>query len=161
GRPRNLRIRWIEDCLLDLAQEDPGIELVAEPYIVPATWDGVHLLAVCDGSQSATRQSLGDYFGTTSRELYSYKGSPLDETVLGLEVQSDLPDEHTVPLTVCQNRFLFNSLNGGFINMRLTAEEAAEVVGITEEGPVGCLQRNPCVMRRRPGGFTCETHRAV
>src|SRR5262249_2668995 len=88
--------------------------------------------------------------------------SPFDETVLGLEVRSDLPDEHTVPLTVAQNRFLYNPLLGaGFINMRLTPQEAAEVIGITEAGPVECIQRHPCVMRPKLGGFACETHGAL
>ena len=161
GRPRNLRIRWIEDCLLRLAQDVYGIDLVAGPYVLPKTWDDLDFLAICDGARSRTRESLASHLGTPSRELYSIDGQPLDETVLGLEVRSDLPDEWTVPLTVCQNRFLFNSLNGGFINMRLTPEEAAEILGITGNGPVECIQRYPCVMRRGACGFGCETHSAV
>jgi hypothetical protein len=162
GRPRNIRIRWIEDCLLELAQDAYGIELVPGAYVIPETWKDPHVLAICDGPQSMTRQSLRSHFGTPSRELYSINGSPLEETVLGLEVQSDLPDEYTVPLTVCQNWSLFNPLDGrGFINMRLTPEEAAEVIGITEHGPASCIQRHPCVMRRGAGGFACDTHRAI
>jgi 2-polyprenyl-6-methoxyphenol hydroxylase-like FAD-dependent oxidoreductase len=161
GRPRNLRIRGIEDCLLALAQ-DCGIELVPETYVLPERWDGLDVLAICDGAQSQTRAMLRQHFGTPSRDFYSIDGRPLDEAVLGLEVQSDLPDEWTVPLTVCQNRFLFNPRRGrGFINMRLTQQEAAEVVGITGAGPTECIQRHPCVMERRGSGFVCQTHNAV
>lgn len=162
GRPRNLRIRWIEDCLLAFAQGCQGITLKPEPFAPPAQWSGLDVLAICDGAQSQTRNSLRRFFGTPSRELYSIEGTPLDEVVLGLEVQSDLPDEWTVPLTVCQNRFLFNPRRGrGFINMRLTAQEAAEVIGITERGPTECIQRHPCVMHRGKHGFVCATHQAT
>jgi hypothetical protein len=162
GRPRNVRIRWVEDCLLEMAQGLGGIELVPGAYAPPANCDGLHVLAVCDGQASATRHSLREYFGTPSREPYSVNGSPLEEIVLGLEVHSDLPDEYTVPLTVAQTRFLFNPLfGGGFINMRLSPEEAAEVVGIGDGRPVDCIQSNPCVMHRGARGFACETHGTV
>ena len=108
GRPRNLRIRWIEDCLLAMAQDVYWIELIPEAYSLPEQWANVDMLAICDGAQSQTRALLRQHFGTPSREFYSINGHPLDELVLGLEVQSDLPDEWTVPLTVGQNRFLFN-----------------------------------------------------
>ncbi len=161
GRPRNVRIRWVEDCLLAAAREDDGIELVPGPYAPPGRWDGLDVLAVCDGAQSPTRALLGRHFGAPTRDFYSVDGRPLDEVVLGLEVQSDLPDEWTVPLTVSQNRFLFNPRKGrGFINMRLTPQEAAEVVGITARGPADCVQRHPCVMHRTRSGFVCGTHKA-
>jgi 2-polyprenyl-6-methoxyphenol hydroxylase-like FAD-dependent oxidoreductase len=162
GRPRNLRIRWIEDCLLAMVHEVSEIELIPEAYALPACWDELDVLAICDGAQSQTRSMLRQYFGTPSREFYSINGQPLDEVVLGLEVQSDLPDEWTVPLTVSQNRFLFNPRHGrGFINMRLTLQEAAEVVGITQNGPTECIQRHPCVMQRSKSGFVCQTHQAL
>ncbi|MFI5615714.1 hypothetical protein [Amycolatopsis sp. NPDC051903] len=161
GRPRNIKVRWIEDSLLELAQDVYGIELVAEPYARPKTWDGVDVLAICDGARSKTREDLKDAFGTSSRDLYSVDGQPLDETVLGIRVKAKVPDEHTVPLTVCQNRFLFNSLGGGFINMRLTAEEASEIVAYGEHGPVPCIGKFGCTMRPDGDKFVCDRHRSV
>jgi hypothetical protein len=162
GRPRNLRIRWIEDCLLSLAQECGGIELLPESFQVPVNWGDLDVLAICDGAQSQTRAQLSEQFGSPSRDFYSLGGRPLDEVVLGLEVQSDLPDEWTVALTVCQNRFLFNPKKGrGFINMRLTPQEVAEVLGVTAHGLADCIQRHPCVLQRGEGGFVCNTHKAV
>ncbi|MGW4210597.1 hypothetical protein ACWEIJ_21580 [Lentzea sp. NPDC004789] len=161
GRPRNIKIRWIEDALLDLAQDTHDIELVPAAYVKPERWDGLHVLAIADGARSATRDSLSEFFGTPSRELFSVDGSPLDEHVLGIRVNAKVPDEHTVPLTVGQNRFLFNSLGGGFINMRLTAEEASEIVALGENGPVSCIGRLGCTMRPAGGRFVCDRHRAV
>lgn len=141
GRPRNVKIRWVEDCLLELAQDVYGIELVPGAYSAPEGWDGVHVLAVADGARSVTRDGLRAHFGTPDRDLYSVDGVPLEERVLGIRVRAKVPDEYTVPLTVCQNRFLFNSLGGGFINMRLTAEEASEVVALGECGSVRSVDR--------------------
>lgn len=161
GRPRNIKIRWIEDALLDMAQDVHGIELVPAAYTAPARWDGLHVLAIADGAKSATRDALSSHFGTPSRELFSVDGSPLDERVLGIRVTAKVPDEHTVPLTVAQNRFLFNSLGGGFINMRLTAEEASEIVALGENGPVSCIGKFGCTMRPSGTRFVCDRHRAV
>jgi hypothetical protein len=161
GRPRNIKIRWIEDCLLEMAQDVYGIELVPEAYTKPDSWDGLHVLAIADGARSTTRESLKEHFGSPCRDLYSLDGSPLDETVLGIRVRGKVPDEFTVPLTVCQNRFLFNSLGGGFINMRLTAQEASEIVALGENGPVDCIQRQGCTMLPRGTKFVCEKHNAV
>jgi 2-polyprenyl-6-methoxyphenol hydroxylase-like FAD-dependent oxidoreductase len=70
---------------------------------------GVRMLAIADGARSTTRRSLKPHFGTPSRELFSVDGSPLDERALGIRVvSSKISDEHTAPLTVAQNRFLFN-----------------------------------------------------
>ena len=49
GRPRNIKIRWIEDALLDLAQDTCGIEVVPEAYVKPDRWDGLHVLAIAVG----------------------------------------------------------------------------------------------------------------
>lgn len=161
GRPRNIKVRWIEDCLLEMAQDFYGIELIPEPYAQPKTWDGLDVLAICDGARSKTREDLKDAFGPSSRDLYSVGGEPLDETVLGIRIKGKVPDEHTVPLTVCQNRFLFNSLGGGFINMRLTAEEASEVLAYGENGPVPCIGKFGCTMRPDGDKFVCDRHRSV
>ncbi|MFC7615165.1 hypothetical protein ACFQV2_18265 [Actinokineospora soli] len=161
GRPRNLKIRWIEDVLLDMAQDVYGIELVPGRYTPPPSWSGTHVVAICDGANSPTRELLKDHFGSPDRDFYSVGGEQLVETVLGIRIKGTLPDEHTVPLTVCQNRYLFNSLGGGFINMRLTAEEASEIVTIGEDGPVECMRRYRCMMLPRGGRFVCDRHRAV
>ncbi|WP_049796826.1 hypothetical protein [Actinosynnema mirum] len=161
GRPRNLRIRWIEDCLLDMAQDVYGMELVPGPYTPPETWGPTHILAVADGANSPTRTALSEHFGAPDRNFYSVDGEQLVETVLGVRIRGVLPDEHTVPLTVAQNRYLFNSLGGGFINMRLTAEEASEIVAIGEHSPVDCIARYRCTMRPRGDRFVCDRHRAV
>jgi hypothetical protein len=161
GRPRNIKIRWIEDCLLDMAQDVYGIELVPGPYVPPTTWGDKHILAISDGANSPTREKLKDQFGTSDRNFYSVGGEQLVETVLGIRVKGKLPDEYTVPLTVSQNRFLFNSLGGGFINMRLTAEEASEIVAIGEDSPVDCIQRYRCMMLPRGDRFVCDRHRAI
>lgn len=82
--------------------------------------------------------------------------------MLGLRVKSGLSDPMSVLLTVAQNRFLLNSLRGeGFLNMRLTDEEAKEVVGIDPVRQVfeECIASRPCVMNRsEDGDFLCDTH---
>ncbi|KOV87258.1 hypothetical protein ADL03_07250 [Nocardia sp. NRRL S-836] len=136
--------------------------MLPQAYTVPSRWDGLHVLAIADGARSATRESLKPHFGTPSRELFSVDGSPLDERVLGIRVvSSKVLDEHTVPLTVAQNRFLFNSMGGGFINMRLTAEEASEIVALGANGPIACIGRFGCTMRPEGGRFVCDRHRSV
>ncbi|GAA3464492.1 hypothetical protein ACFFSW_35335 [Saccharothrix longispora] len=161
GRPRNIKIRWIEDALLEMAQELYDIELVPGRYEVPPTWDGTQVLVVADGANSPTRTALKDHFGTPDRNFYSVDGEQLVETVLGIRVRGNFPDEHTVPLTVGQNRYLFNSLGGGFINMRLTAEEASEIVAIGENAPVECIRTYRCMMLPRGDRFVCDRHRAI
>jgi hypothetical protein len=69
----------------------------------------------------------------------------------------------SVLLTVSQNRFLLNSLRGeGFLNMRLTREEAGNVIGIDPVRQVfeQCIASRPCVMTRKEedNEFTCPTH---
>jgi hypothetical protein len=85
--------------------------------------------------------------------------------VLGLRVKSLLPDPMAVLLTVAQNRFLLNSLNGeGFLNMRLTDTEAKEAVGINpiKQTFSGCIQSEPCLLERSPNGeFSCSTHNTL
>ncbi|WP_447008944.1 hypothetical protein ACRAKJ_12700 [Saccharothrix sp. DSM 118769] len=161
GRPRNIKIRWVEDALLEMAQDLYGIELVPGRYEVPKTFGDTHILVVADGANSPTRAALKDHFGTPDRNFYSVDGEQLVETVLGIRVKGNFPDEHTVPLTVGQNRYLFNSLGGGFINMRLTAEEASEIVAIGENAPVDCIRTYRCMMLPRGDRFVCDRHRAI
>ncbi|MFI9009964.1 hypothetical protein ACIGNX_22305 [Actinosynnema sp. NPDC053489] len=161
GRPRNVRIRWVEDCLLEMAQDVYDVEPVPGRYEVPDSFDDTHILVIADGANSPTRKALGDHFGTPDHDFYSVGGEQLVETVLGIRVRGNLPDEHTVPLTVSQNRYLFNSLGGGFVNMRLTAEEASEIVAIGEDAPVDCIGVHGCTVVPRGDRFVCDRHRAV
>lgn len=131
GRPRNLPLRTIEDRLLALLQATPGIELVPARYDATrelARGDAPHIVAVCEGARSATREAFIERFGRARTDLYEVDGRPLEETVLGLEVET--PDAvrragEAVLLTVAQNRYLLNPHHGhGFFNMRLSRDEA-------------------------------------
>ncbi len=164
--PRNLRIAYIEDTLLDMANEKPD-----RIRLVPETFDPAehqksgtrdHVLAICEGGRSRTREHFADKFGNADKSIYSLHGQHIQDVVLGLRVTSTLTDPMTVLLTVAQNRFLLNALRGeGFLNMRLTDEEAAEVVGIDPVRHVfeDCIASRPCVMGRDDhGDFQCATH---
>ncbi|MFF9148560.1 FHA domain-containing protein [Streptomyces sp. NPDC014861] len=164
--PRNLRIAYIEDTLLALANEKPD-----RIRLVPTAFDPVehqnseaknHVLAICEGGRSRTREHFADRFGNADKSIYSLHGRHVQDVVLGLRVKSALSDPMTVLLTVAQNRFLLNALRGeGFLNMRLTDDEAAEVVGIDPVRHVfeDCIASRPCVMGRDDhGDFQCSTH---
>jgi hypothetical protein len=164
--PRNIRIAHIEDQLLALAAEKPQ-----RITLLPAQFDpesareelvGRHILAICEGGRSRTREQFAAQFGAADKSMYSLDGDHLYDIVLGLRVKSNLPDPMAVLLTVAQNRFLLNSLAGeGFLNMRLTADEVHEAVGID---PVrrtfeDCVQGRPCLMERTATGeYRCGTH---
>lgn len=164
--PRNLRIAYIEDTLLELANEKPDrIRLVPEAFDPAAYHEAEstdHVLAVCEGGRSRTREFFTDRFGNADKSIYSLHGQHIQDVVLGLRVKSTLTDPMTVLLTVAQNRFLLNALRGeGFLNMRLTDAEAAEVIGIDPVRHVfeDCIASRPCVMGRDgDGDFQCSTH---
>lgn len=164
--PRNIRIAYIEDTLLALANEKRE-----RIRLVPARFDAVehhgtvakdHVLAICEGGRSRTREYFTEKFGTADKSIYSLAGEHIQDVVLGLRVKSGLSDPMTVLLTVAQNRFLLNALRGeGFLNMRLTDAEAKEVVGIDPVRQVfeECIASRPCVMGRdEHGDFHCSTH---
>ena len=166
--PRNIRIAYVEDQLLALANEKPGIELIPEAFDAEAMRDqvaGQHVLAICEGGKSRTFEHFKAKFGAADASLYSHQGDHLQDMVLGLRVKSELPDPMAVLLTVTQNRFLLNSLRGeGFLNMRLTADETKEVVGIDPVRQVftECIQAGPCLMERTTGNeFFCGAHHAL
>ena len=164
--PRNIRISRVEDKLLELANEKTGrIRLLAErfdPAERQETMSREHVLAVCEGGRSRTREHFLHKFGVADKSIYSLDGRHVQDVVLGLRVKSTLPDPMTVLLTVAQNRFLLNSLRGeGFLNMRLTDAEAQEVVGIdpVRRSFEECIASRPCVMGRdEDGDFQCPTH---
>ncbi|MEV6598768.1 FHA domain-containing protein [Actinoplanes sp. NPDC051346] len=167
--PRNIRIADVEDKLLELANTKPHrITLVPERFDLDERRDAVlqdHVLAICEGSRSRTRERLVDKFGSPDKSIYSLDGEHLRDVVLGLRVKSRLPDSMSVLLTVAQNRFLLNSLRGeGFLNMRLTDAEAQEVVGIdpVRREFANCIASRPCVMARdTDGDFVCPTHQTL
>ncbi len=168
--PRNIRIAHLEDQLLALANEKPD-----RIQLIPTRFDAKdrrykleeqHILAVCEGSRSRTREAFIAQFGHADSAMYSVAGDHLQDVVLGLRVKSELPNAMAVLLNVAQNRFLLNSINGdGFLNMRLTDEEIQEVVGIDLNNKEfkDCIQSQPCLMERtdKPGEFGCATHNTL
>ena len=167
--PRNVRILYVEDQLLRIAKDKPDrITLVPEPFDPAAAQGdlaGQHVLAICEGSRSRTLEHFADRFGAADSSMYTLDGALVQDMVLGLRVKSELPDPTAVLLTVAQNRFLLNSLFGdGFLNMRLTDQEAKEAVGIDPVRQVftECIQSGPCLMELRSGGeFYCGMHHAL
>lgn len=164
--PRNIRIAYIEDKLLEIANEKSGsIRLIPTNFDPTEHQESVvkdHVLAICEGGRSQTREHFTDKFGTADKSIYSLDGQQVQDVVLGLQVKSDLSDPMTVLLTVAQNRFLLNALRGeGFLNMRLTDAEAKEVIGIDPVQQVfkECIASRPCLMGRNDSGeFHCSTH---
>jgi 2-polyprenyl-6-methoxyphenol hydroxylase-like FAD-dependent oxidoreductase len=133
--PRNVRIAHFEDQLLALANEKPGrIQLMPrrfDPEESAADLRDCHALVICEGAHSSTRDYFTKQFGSGDNSLYSLDGNHVHDVILGLRVKSDLPDPMVVLLTIAQNRFLLNSLAGdGYLNMRLTDEEADDASGL-------------------------------
>ncbi|MFJ2032924.1 FHA domain-containing protein [Streptosporangium sp. NPDC087985] len=164
--PRNIRIAYVEDKLLEIANEKSDCI-----RLIPANFDPAEqqetvakdqVLAICEGGRSRTREYFTDKFGNADKSIYSLDGRHVQDVVLGLQVKSDLSDPMTVLLTVAQNRFLLNALRGeGFLNMRLTDAEAREVIGIDPVRHVfeECIASRPCLMGRTDQGeFHCSTH---
>ncbi|MEV0186150.1 FHA domain-containing protein [Streptomyces sp. NPDC050625] len=166
GRPpRNIRIAYIEDKLLELANAKSAIRLVPErfdPSEHQHRLSRENVLVICEGGRSRTREHFEDRFGTADASIYSLEGEHLQDVVLGLRVKSRLKDPMSVLLTVAQNRFLLNSLGGeGFLNMRLTREEARDVIGIDPVRQIfeECIAARPCLMSRSEDNeFVCPTH---
>jgi hypothetical protein len=167
--PRNVRIAYVEDELLAIANEKTDrIQLIPEQFDAAASRDEIadqHVLAICEGGRSRTFEHFSAKFGAADPSLYALDGVQIQDVVLGLRVKSELPDPMAVLLTVTQNRFLLNSLRGeGFLNMRLTDSEAKEVVGIDPIRQVftECIQAGPCLMERKAGNeFACGMHQAL
>jgi hypothetical protein len=167
--PRNVRIAYFEDQLLDIANDKPDrIQLIPErfdPAAAPDDLAGQHVLAICEGSRSRTLDHFVDKFGVGDPSLYALDGKQVQDMVLGLRVKSQLSDPMAVLLTVAQNRFLLNALYGeGFLNMRLTDQESKEAVGIDPVRQVftECIQAQPCLLELRASGeFYCREHDAL
>jgi hypothetical protein len=167
--PRNVRIAHVEDQLLAYANEKSDrIRLVPEPFDPASAEDDLvaqDVLAICEGGRSRTLEYFAGKFGAADSSLYALDGKQVQDMVLGLRVKSELSDPMAVLLTVTQNRFLLNSLRGeGFLNMRLTDQEARETVGIdpVKQLFTECIQAQPCVLELRSSGeFFCAMHHAL
>ncbi|MFM6346022.1 MAG: hypothetical protein ACKPFK_12865, partial [Dolichospermum sp.] len=75
-RPRNVRIAHIEDVLLDIANQTRCIELI--PTRFDAENNDIkdqHLLVICEGSRSRTREKFINKFGKPDTSIYSLDGS--------------------------------------------------------------------------------------
>lgn len=160
GYPRNVRLRHLEDTMLELVQSQA---IVVHPSAFePRDFDNADILAICEGSQSETRDHFIDQFGHPDFRMYCVQNEHIEDVVLGLKVKSNLEDSAIVVLTGIQNRYLLNTLNGeGFLNIRLTSDEAKEVVGLGEHGFENCIQSQPCYMIRKAAGgndYCCPTH---
>ncbi len=168
--PRNIRIAYIEDQLLELANSKRGqIELIPEPVRRRVGRPARSSSSTCWRSARAAGRARSPTssrkFGAADFSLYGLDGEQLSDMVLGLRVKSLLPDPMAVLLTVSQNRFLLNSLNGeGFLNMRLTDQEAKEAVGIdpVRQTFSGCIQSEPCLLELEPARrVLCGTHHTL
>jgi hypothetical protein len=167
--PRNVRIAHIEDQLLAIANDKADrIQLIParfDPALARADMLGQHVLAICEGSRSSTLEYFAGKFGTPDTSIYALDAKQVHDMVLGLRVKSVLPDPMAVLLTVAQNRFLLNSLHGrGFLNMRLTDQEAKEAAAIepVQQVLTECIQARSCLLERRSRDeFYCAIHRAL
>jgi hypothetical protein len=167
--PRNIRIRHVEDQLLAIANEKRGrIHLIPEVFDAATAQRELaqrHVLAICEGGHSVTLEHFADKCGIGDPSAYALNGKQVQDLVLGLRVKSEISDPTAVLLTVSQNRFLLNALRGeGFLNMRLTDQEAQEARGIdpVERTFTPCIQSTPCVLELgADGNFSCAIHRAV
>jgi 2-polyprenyl-6-methoxyphenol hydroxylase-like FAD-dependent oxidoreductase len=153
--PLNIRISDLEDGLLDWVQSYRRIEFHPARFDAERQLDdlrGEHLVVICDGAGSRTRESLG-IFGRPDADSFTRGGRKLEDVVLGLEVKSRLQPSAAVVLTVAQSRFLLNpGIDGkSFLNMRLTDDEAIEVCGTHPDHPhrvCPCTQSRPCLPER-------------
>ena len=167
--PRNVRISHLENTLLEIANKKEEVELIPRKFAAKDSLDEIkthHLLVIAEGADSETVESFLEKFGEPDKTMYSLGNEkPLKDFVLGLRVKSAPSGLIPVVLTIAQNRFLLNSLGGeGFLNMRLTDEEAEEVKGVGEnESMKTCIQSQPCLMERSESSttFRCPTHGSV
>lgn len=168
GFPRNVRIRELEDRLLELAHAQ-GLRLLAK-RIDPAqlevsAWD---LIVIADGANSIVRDHFVRAFGRADATAYSLRDQQIVDTVLGVRIRSLMSSPSSVVMTIAQQRYLLNAREGdGLLYIRLTDQEAAEVRGRVE-GEYEfrpCIQSNPCqVTWRADRGhktFICSRRNSV
>lgn len=147
GPPRNIRILDVENRLLAYALE-AGVE-VRPGWIDARQIDlgAFDIVVAADGPRSRIRDAFAGKFGEADPDPFSIAGRQVTDVVLGLRVKSRMPDPDAVILTLIQQRFLMNGINGdGCLYMRLSPEEVREVRGIAPHLGrfVACSQRRPC-----------------
>lgn len=156
GPPRNLRIRDIEDRLLDLARE-MNITLIPSRITAETLDLGAYdLVVMADGPRSQMRDHYIHRFGVADPAPYSINGAQVEDIVLGLRVTTRMGPADQVVMTVAQQRFLMN-VNGageGYLYMRLTADEANEVRARSNGASAygACTQATPGVVRLHDNG---------
>ena len=100
--PRNIRIAYIEDQLLDLANDKRDqIELIPEPFDAESARPEIVTAARAGdlrGQPVAHLLALQGKFGAADFSLYGLDGEQLSDMVLGLRVKSLLPDPMAVLL---------------------------------------------------------------
>ena len=139
--PRNVPLRALEERLL-AALSRSGVTLRAEEFSVAgADLGACDALVIAEGARSPTREALADRFGAPAPVLAAPGArAPLEDTILGLEVQTALDPSLGVVLTVAQSRFLLNTHEGrGVLNMRLSPSEAREAWAWEARGWAGWL----------------------
>lgn len=168
GRPRNIRIRDIEDRLLDMAR-GTNIRLVPERYEPEGRDLGCEVLAICDGASSPTRERFAAAFGTPDPTPYLVDGKLGEDVILSLGVSTAIDPATAVVLTVAQNRFLLNTHGGrGVLNIRLMPEEARELgmIHLDRTPAQGCFPACGCALSRVEyaagrGAYVCPRHRTT
>jgi hypothetical protein len=163
--PRNVRIAHVEDQLLALADErSDRITLVPEPFD-PSTADALdqqHVLAVCEGSRSRTRDHFAHRFGVADTSMYSLDGRQVQDVVLGLRVRPVCPTRWPCCSQWCRT---------GSCSTRCAARASSTCASPRPRRPrrwgidpvrqvfAECVQSQPCLMERKAdGSFSCSTH---
>lgn len=181
GFPRNIRILDIEDRLLTFATS-LGIDIRPERASTSTVDAAIQnrsfdFIVIADGPASRVREAHIHAFGKADPRAFALPNAPntpIEDTVLALRVRCHMRDPDTVVLTISQNRFLLNARDGdGYLYMRLTKHEAAEVRGRSSTGKffTGCIQSQPCNMIINEDDeegectskerFSCPTHGTV
>jgi hypothetical protein len=101
--PRNIRIAYIEDQLLALADErSDRIRLVPQTFDVNSVGvlDQEHVLAICGGKRSRSREQFAGSFGAADTTMYALDGQQVQDVLLGMRVRSHIdwliaPDSET------------------------------------------------------------------
>lgn len=154
--PINISIAHFENQLLALANmRSTNIRLVPQRFDPRTHFSKLEqhqVLAICEGSRSESDGTLQHFtvnFGKADSTIFTLYGEHLEDVVLGLRVKSALPDPTAVLLTVAQNRFLLNAVGGeGFLNMRLTDEEAKSMAHLRSGESVRAIDISPVLWQR-------------
>ncbi|KAL3940047.1 MAG: hypothetical protein SGBAC_005327 [Bacillariaceae sp.] len=173
GAPRNIRIKVLEDVLLQQLQTPQSADII----LVPSAFnqdDSSNFRFVVFACGNA---GIAEKMFSFPKVGYASGDSRLKESVLGIYVEAPkgqdaigVSEAEGMLLTVSQNRLLLNPLGSkmGYLNIWLTEDEDTQAVGMVQDEVQGvkaspCLQGSPCVMRATFGRdgttkFCCATH---